>query len=625
MWTSNKKNWEHRTTELEKFLIERIIQRCDYEEVLSNQHRTTNGYTLIHELLKLSILSKTRARTIKTVLVLFEESKNELLNQTILTDPIIQKYFNDIYCFIKTYETKHLLESDSRTVNLSELNKLIHKLKKFSIQLEKSYYPSLRKNFYSIDYSDSNQFMRHADEIAVLVDILIPYLVFKGYAVSSLSEVLKSWIEKKYSINIKRIFTYFDMKSKKYQFLIKVNQEIESDYENVIDLLGKETNSKITYGDVNNLKDTFEGLNIFQDTDKVIIYESTSYLDPHIHFRTVYDRLLKRIVLQREKQSLSLFNSFFSLCFWRVQKKGKYYHNIELVNDPINVSYRGQTLIDLLVRSSQVYGYDFDNRSKIPELKNNQLNSSLYYYNLALGSKSIENSLSLLWTSLEALLPYRLNNSDIECIQSFVSTSLSIGSVCRDIIGLSNRIGLTNTRNNQALKSIIPREGIETDIKTSNHDWFTWITDETSKDNNFKYLISESNLLAYEYTRIAKPLINGKLKYIEQRIIRSNLSIKYQLQRIYLHRNQIIHAGNLINEYTNLWMHLEWYIGKLLGYAIIKLELINSFENLEDVFSEIESDYEYLMSYLKLNENKQIVNLSGRIQTILLEYNWQSF
>jgi hypothetical protein len=598
----------------------------DYQGFQRNQTKNNATLvTLINELLKLCLLTKIRARTIKTVLVLFEESKNELLNQTVLTDPIISKYFNDIYSFIKNYETKLLLESDNRSVNLSELNKLIHRLKKFSIQLEKSYYSSLRKEFYSIEYSNSPQFMRHADEIAELVDILIPYLVFKGYAVSSLSEVLKSWIEKKYSINIKRIFTYFDIKSKKYQFLIKVNQEIESDHENIIDLLNKEIKSSITYGEVMVLKESFEGLHIFNDTDKVLIYESTNNLDPHIHFRTVYDRLLKRVVLQREKQSLGLFNSFFSLCYWRIPKKGKFYHNVELVNDPINVSYRGQTLIDVLVKCSPVYGYDFNNKSKLPELKNMQLNSSLYYYNLALGSKSIENSLSLLWTSLEALLPYRLNNSDIECIQSFVSTSLSIGSICRDIIGLSNRIGLTNTRNNQELKKNIPREGKETDIKTSNHDWFNWITDDSNRDNNFKCLHKESNLLAYEYTRIAKPLINGKLKYIEQRINRSNLSIKYQLQRIYLHRNQIIHAGNLINEYTNLWMHLEWYVGKLLGYSIIKLELMKSFDNLEDVFSEIESDYEYLTSYLKLNDNKQIVNLSSRIKTMLLEYNWQSF
>lgn len=56
-----------------------------------------------------------------------------------------------------------------------------------------------------------------------------------------------------------------------------------------------------------------------------------------------------------------------------------------------------------------------------------------------------------------------------------------------------------------------------------------------------------------------------------------------------------------------------------------ELSLIYSFDNLEDVFSGIESDYEYLMSYLKFNENKHIVNLSGRIKAMLLEYYWQSF
>ena len=39
-------------------------------------------------------------------------------------------------------------------------------------------------------------------------------------------------------------------------------------------------------------------------------------------------------------------------------------------------------------------------------------------------------------------------------------------------------------------------------------------------------------------------------------------SLDFQIQRIYVHRNQIIQFGDFINEYTNLWMNIEWYTGK---------------------------------------------------------------
>lgn len=624
MWLSENKKWNKLNTQLENFLTERIIQRCDYEEVLSNQHRTANGYTLIHELLKLALLSRTRGRTVRTLMVLFEEAKSIALNQSVVNDPIICKYFTDIRKYFEKYETHKLIDKDKQP-ELNVLNQLIHQLTLFTIQLEKGYFDSLTKEFYLINYKDSSSFQRNADEISSLIDLLIPFLVFKGYAVSSLSDVLKSWIHKNYNITVKRMFLFFNLKNRNFEFLIKVTPAVERDLENIIDLLGKEVNAEITCGLVKDLSAKFDGLEIFKEEDKVIIYNNSNYLDTHNHFRSVYDRLLKRLVLQRERQSLELFNAFFSSCYWRIPKKNKFYHNVSLVNDPINVQFRGRTLIETIVKSADGYGYIFDEKTKIPELQDSQLNSSLYYYNLALGSKSIENSLSLLWTSLEALLPYRLNYSDIECVQSFVSKSLCLGSINRDIIGFATRVIQTNEKTNQSLNGILTNPGLTTSMKSMNKCWFDWISDINDNSEKFKTLQKQSNLLAYEYCRIGKPLTEKKLKYLSERIEKSNLSISYQLQRIYLHRNQIIHAGNLINEYTNLWMHLEWYVGKLLAYSIIQLELIKSKSNITEVFTELESDYEYIKTYLDMNKEKPIPEISTRIKKMILEYNWQSF
>src|SRR3569832_719029 len=101
MWVSISNKWNFKTTSLEKFLIEKIIQRCDYEECISNRHRTTNGYTQAKELIKLCELSLKRDRTVKTLITLIEEARSKSLPQNIENDFIIENYFSDLKCFLR--------------------------------------------------------------------------------------------------------------------------------------------------------------------------------------------------------------------------------------------------------------------------------------------------------------------------------------------------------------------------------------------------------------------------------------------------------------------------------------------------------------------------------------------
>jgi hypothetical protein len=162
-------------------------------------------------------------------------------------------------------------------------------------------------------------------------------------------------------------------------------------------------------------------------------------------------------------------------------------------------------------------------------------------------------------------------------------------------------------------------------IKKTIASWYNWLVDTNGHDDKFNLVKAQSELLAFEYYRIAKPLIDGNLKGLKARIFRSEESMKFQLQRIYLHRNQIIHSGNLVNEYTNLWMHLEWYIGKLLAFAIIQIEITKKYSALRELFIEVHADHDYVISYLEKNKDKKTQDLSPRIKEILLNYSWQAF
>ena len=99
--------------------------------------------------------------------------------------------------------------------------------------------------------------------------------------------------------------------------------------------------------------------------------------------------------------------------------------------------------------------------------------------------------------------------------------------------------------------------------------------------------------------------------------------MKYQLQRIYLHRNQIVHSGDLVNEYTNLWMHLEWYVGKLIAFSIINDLVYNNTDQV-DIFTKLEADHQHIMNLLGSRKDQKIKDNKDIFSTIF-EHTWQSF
>ena len=147
----------------------------------------------------------------------------------------------------------------------------------------------------------------------------------------------------------------------------------------------------------------------------------------------------------------------------------------------------------------------------------------------------------------------------------------------------------------------------------------------SSTIKNFDPIKETSELLGFLHLELARPLSEGKQEFLLNRINNSQSSIEFQLVRIYSHRNKIVHSGDFINEYTNLWMHLEWYVGKMLAYFLIDIHFLDNNETLESSFIELDSDYKYLNSYLLKNKDKSIKDLPERIIELLFKHSWQSF
>lgn len=604
-------------------MIERIIQRCDYSESISNKHRTTNGYIQVKELLKLCELTVRRPQTLKTLTTILNESKDNSVPQNIVNDPIIKSYFQDLLHFVKSYQEKKL-QAEKRNVNYSELKSLQHNLQVFAYQLDNYYYSSLVKELSEINYENSEDFERNAIQISSLIDLLIPYLLFHGYSIASLNQILIEWVEQEYRPTIQRILKNFDKTPRMFAFLLYVG---ERNHESVdfVQLLRAESKSKVQEFSARDVNVTSVGSDVLKG-DELFVFYKMKAIDPNNHIRQTYDNLIKRVVIKKDRQSLNSFNNFFTRSFWTFGDDAKSKFRVFKLNgDPINVAFRTHTLQDTLSRTSRYFEFGYSKGNELPRIETPQLLNSLYFYNLAIGSKSIENSLSLLWTALESMLPYRLHGNDIECVQHFISTAMSISATARNLQGFANRAIWSCKVNGVDVKDVFPCSEENLYSPQGLISWYQDIVNPEVSAERTITLSTISELLAYEYCQLGRKLSGEKLKYLRDRAETSKKSTEYQLQRIYLHRNQIVHSGELINEYTNLWSHLEWYVGKMLAHYLIDVEITKNSKSLDESYRKIEADYNYLTSYLDLNKEKKITDLSPRILEILFKYVQFSF
>jgi len=618
MWIAQKKDWDKSHTDLSKYFIERIKQKVDFEEIISNRHRTSNGYTLIEEICEVSQLTLKRIKSIHRLISLLNESKSENIKASIINDYILNKYHNDIVIYYKNINQNKVKESTK------DLTDLYNKSRINSKRLENEYLDNIISELRLIDFGSSN-FERFAKIIDIIIDCLIPYLIFKGYSTTSISDIAFRFIGKsngnKSSI---RIISKFKNQLNNYTFLIKTKED-SIEVKTITEYL---TSKSVKYKIVKHEDVKKNYLFPHPKTDENIFLKiNRSTLDPHNYLRNLYEVCLKKYVISRDRIDLSPLNDFFERVFWKFADADN--HNFQKSNfniDPLNVSKRKSSLLDTLQLLSKSNDYEFNDTTDIPYIEN--ISDCLYYYNLALGSKSIENSLSLLWTSLETLLPYRMHENDIMNVQHFVSKSLSVGTIGREITSFALRYSNCNWINNKCFDSL----GIFTNYFNYNSEgiklYLNWLCTNYDKSNDPYSLIKEnSNLLCNDFCDLNNKYTGQNditVQYWINKINSSEELIKFQLDRIYLHRNQIVHSGKFINEYSNLWNHLEWYVGKLLSYCVIKYiksENKQDFNKIE-IFYELEAYCDNIKNQLKLNSTKKINEVS-QLYDDILKQTWQ--
>lgn len=619
MWIAKKDEWDESHTDLTKYFIEKLKQRVDYEETISNRHRTTNGFTLINEITEVTFLTQKRIKSVHRLISLITESASSIISSSITNDYILKTYHTDIIDYYSNINPNKLKE------NGKELSELLNKSKINKLRLQGDYFSNIMYELKQIDFN-SNEFERNSIVIDNLIECLIPYLLHQGYSVTSISDIAYRYIKKpKALISPIQIVKNFSNDRRNYCFLLKVENNREE-----INSILKYLDSKSVKYEITTQKAIAKYIfDDFRTEENEILYLIRhSTIDPHNYLRNIYEIGLKNHVAVKDRLSLQFFTNFFDNVYWKFDFENHKFQKSNISIDPINVPKRKSTLLSTLATIKRSFDFEFKEDEGIPFIID--IRDSLYYYNLALGSKSIENSLSLMWTSLETLLPYRLKNNDIENVQYFVSKSLSVGAIGREITSFASRFIDTNWVNNDSLKDLglyatyfnYKPEGVR--------KWIDWLATEYADDNDpYSTLKENSNLLCKNFCSL-NDIFTGKKDYTVEywlnKIKNSETSIKYQLDRIYLHRNQIVHSGKFINEYSNLWSHLEWYVGKLLSFAVIKfiqLENKSDFDK-EQIFMQLEADVDMLINLLEKNKTKKI-NEMNFAYTLVANESWQFF
>jgi ribosomal protein L17 len=628
-----KDEWHSRHSLLTKFFIERTIQMVDYDENISNKHRTVNGLIMIDEVIELCKMILLRQKSVNRLKSILTEAIEDKISANIANDYVLREGgFSDIIKFYNEFNLESLQRSGG--INEKAIKDLATRSQIHAKRLETFYFKTIKQHFQLLD-EDPSRFRRNAVILDSLLNSLIPFLLYQGYSATSINEVTTKLISKPGINPFDKFFAHFDLVGKSYTFLINIGNAPD-EYCIFIDQLNKK---KVSYTELaqEELKNSifYNKVKVdYEENDKFIKIQDKA-LDPHSYLTELYDFTFKQTVLAKDRKTLQFYTVFFKYSYWKGDNVQKY-QPITVNLDPIDTLNRKSTLRESLRKLSGTLNFKFNENTDLPYIPD--FEQSVYYYNLALGSKSIENSLSLLWTALESLVPYHPKQNDIDNIQFFVSNFLSVGAIGRQLNSFFLRLKYSNVDSKQKLFEKI---GINTFQKIQSEkglkQWMKWLTHihTDKKTDPFHEINSTSVLLCYQYCNINEKwggkldstgkACTGKVENFISKIENSRLSIHHQLDRIYLHRNQIVHSGKFINEYSNMWSHLEWYVGKLLTFGFVYHFRTGRFDfSKKEAFLKLEGEVEHIKNILEINRNKDISEIEEHYPTIF-RLIWQYF
>lgn len=617
--------WNDNQTNIAKYFVEKLLQNVDSQEIITYQHSTSNGHTIIAELLKQSNATLQREKSGYRLTSLIREAVDRNSKSNIIGDLIIKKYHKDIFDFFNKYKVenrsykdkyeliniKHSDASQKLLVKRDLLVNFRNKMEVFNSRLD-NYYLSNLKHFAktNINLSDDTKFKRNADKIDAFIHSLIPSLLKIGYSPTSIRDVVVYVLPKQDS-----------------SYIIEKFLNIFHGYPSGVDfkLVFKKNNSLFKfYCDFVQSPPIFKEIKSKNKDYREFHLNQLQVIDRNTYLNTRFLALYKDFIFRNHSNTNNLnYSDFFERISSRTSLRGKdedkpYTTTLSRDNmDPLNVNARQSTLIYTI--------NEIHNSDKVDTVQDPRLAELLYNYSLALSTQSIEVSMSVLWTILESLTTYRYRSSDIANVQYFVSKFLCIGAIGRDIRAFASRLFVNNSLTQGKLDKlqVFNFGAVQSTYGLENWTKFL-VQDFAPKEDPYTLLNEVSPLLCNQFCVLNDTFKDKKLVTWLNRIIYSKVSIEFQLERVYSYRNQVVHTGKTVSEYSNLWTHLEWYVGKLLSYLYNDFIKNPSNFDMASSFKQLEGDCDYIFNYLVENKDNKIKD-SEHFYSSLFRHSWMTY
>jgi hypothetical protein len=566
-----KRFWPATHTATSKYLLSRLAQLVDEDEVITYRYPATNGLILLEELYTTATYCLERWKTRHRLKSLLLESVDPDVPNSIANDPIILKYFRPALTDISRLTQDELTESVARKV---QRQSLIHLATVRPLYLER-----LRAELEALDFR-GGAFDRCTDQAERLLLSLVPQLLRNGYSLGYLQLIPRRMSHWELSNPIERIFAFLEGGPKTYDCFVAGT---------LAPPLATQLSSQptsFTIPDFWKPPEQLEG-HIFRVTGN----------DPFSALLSAVVKAFRQLNLRNPDVDAGILAPIWDNGYFLSNSKYDRY-DFASNSDPTVPIVRPNTFRQTLVELT-------DNVDDLVAQSPPQLEEPIYFYNLSRNVPSIENSFLLLWTSLESLMGMKTDKADIELIQDNLAPAIALGAVGRRVNATVQRLRATGKANRWTYLGPSASEYHTPGLC----EWTSWLVDQSTRntaDDPFAVL-EEDPLLCKQYRRI-----NEKWRRLEDlaRILRaSEKTTRFQLDRLYMTRNRIIHSGRFEAGGTYQWIHLEWYVGKILAQAVLitdQLGLREVPDPRDVLFASVQGQYRSSLDYFERHADKPI-------------------
>lgn len=586
--------WYFSHTSLSVYLVSRLYQLLDTSEVISYRYSVTNGLILVEELYDIAVLCLEGFKSHQRLDSLLHECVDKDIKSSVKNDVIIKKYFpeviNEMYAFLQLDLSK---VEDIKTIKI--------KTEYHLLRMRNEYLKFLKQEFESIDFSaDNKEFDITTNNISNLLEILVAQGLHSGHSIGFIAVSCEGLVEDKPTTLINQLFKIFSFDEDR---LFKCFTLAE--FEPILNILGANFSLQQEQGQ-------------FREWEIPVSLEGHTFevfgKDAYSALRDSVVKAFRKLALKQPGIDQNQLKPFWEESHYFNASTKKYikYRFNNFSDDPMISSVRKNTLNKSLE--------PYKSLEEFPDEILEKFEESLYFYHLAHSAPSVENSYLLLWTSLEAIMGIRGNDSsNIAIVKDNVSQTLALGAVGRRVNGIVQRLKIN--RQKFGWKYYGPSvSDVDNTINEFQElglcHWLAWLADPNIKatDNDLFEDFRREPLLCRQYTTINNSNSDTSwktLKQIRQATTRSEKNTRYQLDRLYLTRNKIVHAGKFGRTGIYLWGHLEWYIGKILAVSLLILnnspkEIYENNEPRDVIFSSTTLQYKTTCEYLTRHHSNPI-------------------